>query len=97
MARTLIAAYIGDGYLYGASGYWNADTPRYWSGVRDEEGFELVRLVDVPDDVAANLCAQGLSGEQVYSDGYEAASVASPYVHDIVYQASTESHTTEES
>lgn len=83
--RNLIAAYIGDGYLYGASGYWGADTPRYWPGVRDEEGFALVELKDVPLEIAERLCAQGVQGEQCYSDGYEAARAAAPYVAGVIY------------
>lgn len=83
--RNLIAAYIGDGYLYGASGYWGADTPRYWPGVRDEEGFALVELKGVPLEIAERLCAQGVQGEQYYSDGYEAARAAAPYVGKTVW------------
>lgn len=82
--RNLIAAYIGDGYLYGASDHWLADNPRYWLAVCDEEGFTLVELRDVPEDVALTLENQGLPG-QVYADGYEAARAAAPYVGRTLY------------
>lgn len=85
--KDLIAAYIADGHLYGASDHWFADNPRYWLTVRDEEGFTLIELKDVPLEIAERLCAQGVQGEQYYSDGYEAARAAAPYVGRTLYSA----------
>lgn len=78
--RTIVAAFIADGYLYGASGSPHAYSLSYWPSLREEDSFSLVELVDVPESIAENLCKQGVYGEQVYADGYEAANVAANYV-----------------
>lgn len=82
--RNLIAAYIGDGYLYGASGNPMAELPLYWAEVACEEGFTLIELRGVPELVADALEKQGTS-EQYYADGYEAARAAEPYVGETIY------------
>lgn len=82
--KNLVAAYIGDGYLYGAADHPRASLPSYWMDVQYEDGFALVELRDVPEDVALALENQGLPG-QVYADGYEAARAAAPYVAGVIY------------
>ena len=82
--RNLIAAYIGDGYLYGAADHPRASLPSYWMDVQYEDGFALVELRDVPEDIADALEKQGTS-EQYYADGYEAARAAEPYVGETIY------------
>lgn len=84
MEKNLIAAYIGDGYLYGAADHPRASLPSYWMDVQYEDGFALVELRDVPEDIAEALEKQGLPG-QVYADGYEAARAAAPYVAGVIY------------
>jgi hypothetical protein len=76
----LVAAYYADGAFYGASATCEAATePRYWLPLwNEDEPFRLVRLVNVPADVAAQFVAHGTS-EQHYADGYEAARAAAPY------------------
>src|SRR5690606_25681092 len=82
--KNLIAAYIGDGYLYGVEDHPRASLPSYWMDVQYEDRFVLVELRDVPEDVALALENQGLPG-QVYTDGYEAARAAAPYVAGVIY------------
>lgn len=84
MTRNLTAVFIADGYLYGATDHPNASDPRYWGNLRYEGGFALVELLAVPDDLADALEAMGTS-EQTYGDGYEAATVAAPYVGRTIY------------
>ena len=81
--KKLVAAYIGDGYLYGASDAPHAFSPDYWA-LDEGEAFELVELVGVPDDLARRLLAHGTT-EQDFSDGYEAARAAEPYRGEVVY------------
>jgi len=52
--------------------------------VQYEDGFALVELRDVPEDIAEALEKQGTS-EQYYADGYEAARAAEPYVGETIY------------
>lgn len=85
MARNLVAAYYADGYLYGASSIDAAYWPRYWGDLRYEEGFALVELLNVPDDVADALEAMG-TPEQTYGDGYEAADVAAAYIGETIWE-----------
>lgn len=81
----LLARYIADGYLSAAE---MADTPnatseRYWADYYsedyDQNKGETVSLKNVPMEIASRLLVQGTS-EQVFSDGYEAANAAAPYV-----------------
>ena len=92
--KTLVAAYIGDGYLYGASDDDNAAGSGYWINLSLDEdtrrdGWELVELNNVPDDIAQKLIDQGTS-DQWYDDGYDAAQAAAPYVGETVYTAEPE-------
>jgi hypothetical protein len=81
----LLARYIGDGYLSAAVEANNpaAYSERYWADYYDEnynenEG-ETVPLHNVPMDLAQKFLAQGTS-DQWFSDGYEAAQAAIPYL-----------------
>ena len=77
--RDLVAAYLGDGYLYGASGDPGAADPHYWLALRLEgEPYSLYRLHGVPFGLATKLEMQGTS-EQEFEDGYVAAMEAAPY------------------
>ena len=72
----MYATYVGDGYLYGASTDDSAINPGYW---QLEEPYTIVILNDVPASLASDLEEQGTTN-QVFSDGYEAANAAAPYV-----------------
>ena len=58
----------------GSDRYW----PDYYTDEFGDDDLETVPLVNVPDDLAADLCEQGGSG-QVFSDGYEAWQAAIPF------------------
>ncbi|MBI2504065.1 MAG: hypothetical protein HYW07_12635 [Candidatus Latescibacteria bacterium] len=76
----LVACYVADDYLYGASGTPSASNPVHWRyrGLKTE-AFGLVRLEGVPDEVASRLVRQGWH-DHYYADGYAAARAAAPYV-----------------
>jgi hypothetical protein len=76
----LVACYLADDYLCGASGDPAAAGPLYWHrrGLRSE-AFGLVHLEGVPQEVADRLVRQGWH-DRSYADGYEAARAAAPYV-----------------
>ena len=83
----LLGRYIGDGYLSAVEYADNssANSEKYWADYYDEnydenQG-ETVPLNNVPIDLAQKLLVQGTS-EQWFSDGYEAANAAAPYVQD---------------
>jgi hypothetical protein len=73
---SVYALYISDGYLAAASeDEWQLEQlARSWG----ESDFEVVPLRGVPDDLKAKLIRQG-SGDQHFSDGYDAANAAAPY------------------
>ncbi len=82
----LYARVTTDGYLLyaatdedytGSDRYW----PDYYTGDFTEDDVDTLHLANVPDNLAADLCEQGGSG-QVFSDGYEAWQAALPYVGD---------------
>ena len=78
--RDLCAIWIGDGYL-AAVGPDEADLEML-ARIQlcpDGEEWESGWLVNVPDDLADELERQGCS-DQYFSDGYEAANAAAPYV-----------------
>jgi len=80
--KTLYAALIGDGYLYGATedSLGSSATNSYWMGLRlDREPFEIFKLSRVPEDLAEKLIVQGTS-DQEFSDGYDATRAAAPYM-----------------
>jgi hypothetical protein len=87
----LVVAYIGDGYLYGASSSSYASDPSYWRQLQlDREPFALHYAHRVPKKLAEELEAQGTS-EQQFSDGYDAANAAAPYVNpDPFYESEEE-------
>lgn len=68
----LYAGYASEGYL--DDKFW----PDYYTDDYDEESTTVV-LQNVPSDIAEKLVAQG-TGEQWFSDGYEAAQYAAPYL-----------------
>ena len=79
----LYARVTTDGYLLyaapedeytGSDRYW----PDYYSEDFTEGEVDTVFLADVSDELSADLCEQGGSG-QVFSDGYEAWQAALPY------------------
>ena len=79
----LVALYIGDGYLAGASRDDRADDIDYWpSDLWRTQDWELVILNDVPVKIAEELEAMGTT-DQTIGDGYEAAEMASDYVGNI--------------
>jgi len=81
---TMVALYIGDAYLAGASTSVDADTIAYWPEEMWRDGeWELAWLHDVPPDLAAKLEAQG-TGDQEFNDGHDAQNAAVPYVGDII-------------
>lgn len=73
----LYARYIGD---YLAYAEFAVDDENYWPDYYSEEEDETILLVGVPTELAEKLAKQGTS-EQYFSDGYEAASAAAPYVY----------------
>lgn len=83
----LYARYIGDGYLayaeYASNPNVGSQGDKYWPDYYDSDHdigeSDTVLLKDVPIDIAKKLVEQGGSN-QWYDDGYEAASVAAPYV-----------------
>ena len=79
----LYARVTADGYLLyaddadaytGSDSYW----PDYYSDEFGDDDVDTLYLSGIPDDLAADLCEQGGSG-QVFSDGYEAWQAALPY------------------
>lgn len=76
----LVACYVADDYLYGASSALSASSPAHWwhFGLKGA-AFGLVRLEGVPDEVADRLVRQCWH-DHSYADGYEAARAAAPYV-----------------
>lgn len=76
----LVACYVADDYLYGASGALSASNPAHWwcFGLKGA-AFGLVRLEGVPDEVADRLVRQCWC-DHSYADGYEAARAAAPYM-----------------
>lgn len=75
----LVAMYIADDYLYGASSHDKAVNVSFWPTDIMEEEWALVELNNVPIELAKQLEAMG-TGEQTISDGYEAQGLAAPYV-----------------
>lgn len=88
---TLVAAVIGDGYLYGASGdLRHAFNAGYWLPLRlDREPYALFEA-HVPPDMAADFEAQGTS-DQYFDDGYDAMSEIAPYLDPEPFYESPES------
>jgi hypothetical protein len=76
----LFLAYIGDGYLAAAM-TWDdyCGGMEFGYDLKGEDGYCTARAVDVPSDIANDLLKQGLS-DQEFSDGYDAAGAAAPYV-----------------
>jgi len=85
--KDLIACYISDNYLYGVSDSELADSDRYWLSLEGEDMYCRVRLEDVPDDIAQRLLdySAGNCGAEPFSDGYDAATAAAPYVKTVLY------------
>ena len=80
----MTALYISDGYLAGASTDGAADSIDYWPETMWEESeWELVELNNVPPDLARQLEAMG-TGDQEFSDGYDAANAAADYAGDVI-------------
>jgi len=83
----MVALYIGDGYLAGASTSDRAYSISYWpSDMWDGDDWELAELNNVPPELAQQLEDQGTS-DQFFSDGYEAANAAADYAGDSIDSA----------
>ena len=82
----IYARYIGDYLAYAEyASKPEAESERYWPDYYDSDHdiseSETVLLKNVPTYLAEELVAQG-SSEQFFSDGYEAANAAAPYVEE---------------
>lgn len=79
--KDLYAAFIADGYLYGATQNSYGADRSYWLGVSHEEGFCIVLIKDVPDDVVSKL------ENEVFDDGYDAASAVASFTQIVMHEA----------
>lgn len=78
--RDIVLAYIGDGYLASAMTIEDyREGIEFTSEVKESDGYHIARADEVPIGIANDLLKQGCS-DQHFSDGYDAASAAAPYV-----------------
>lgn len=77
----MFAAFFRDGYLYGATDDPRGAHSKYWLSLNlDGEHYQIHKLAKVPVELAEQLLKQGTS-EQVFDDGYDAASKAIKYAN----------------
>ena len=80
----MVALYIGDGYLAGASTHNRANDIDFWRHLTsDGHEWELAELNRVPPELAQQLEDQGTS-DQYFSDWYDAANAAADYAGELI-------------
>ena len=81
----MYAVLIGDGYLAAATQDRAGKNSRYWDmNLQKDENFTIVKLKNVPDDLAESLENMGTRDQKI-RDGYKAFNDAKRYIKDVVY------------